>query len=163
MIRKTKAQICDSVKFFHDKCSGYGFISANGQINLGQVLEYLGFIWKKWDFKPAENEEMGSLLGKACPSEKLITLRLDVYEGAVKGDPEHCFTVAHELGHMVIHSELEFARREDQSLEVNVLEDVEDEADLFARELLGFNSPAAEKIEAEFRQLIEDIKKSQKK
>lgn len=163
MTRKTRAQICDSVKRFRDECSQYGFIGNNGQINLSQVLEFLEHIWKDWDYVVLENEEMGNLLGKASPSIKRITLRLDVYEGLANGDPEHCFTVAHELGHMVMHSEFEFARRESMEQEFIDSMHVEQEADLFAEELLGFNSPFVQGIEIEVLKILEEIKNMKEK
>ncbi len=83
---------------------------------------------------------MGARLGTSNPVKKCIALREDVYDGMCMGDKEHQFTGAHELGHMIMHGELEFARQERgvQSLKDNI----EAEADDFAKELLGFPSPA---------------------
>lgn|GEM_PF-6694572 len=162
MARKKEAQICNSVKLFRAKCGEFGLIEENGQIDLAGALEYLERIWDEWGFCVEENEVMGNLLGKACPSNKMITLRRDVYDGLAKRDPEHTFTVAHELGHMVMHSELEFARREGEFPPENTLRDVEEEADLFAQTLLGFNSPLAEQakqIQEEVLQMFDKILK----
>lgn len=162
MPQKTKAQICDFVNNFRERCGNFGFIEGNGEINLALVLEYLEYIWDGWSFNVADHDEMGALLGKACPAEKLITLRLDVYEGAVNRHPEHCFTVAHELGHMVMHSDFAFARREGPEPGSPELLNVEQEADFFAETLLGFNSPFIEDAVEQFKKIIYELKNIKK-
>lgn len=101
-----------------------------------------------------EKEAMGPLLGETRPALKTIALRNDVYEGMCVQEREHLFTAAHELGHMVMHSEVAFARREpDNPL---MLMSFEQEADLFAEALLGFDSPA----NVQMKQTLEELLKS---
>jgi Zn-dependent peptidase ImmA (M78 family) len=103
-----------------------------------------------------EVDEMGAHLGITDPLNKTIFLRLDVYRGMCSGDPEHRFTAAHELGHMVMHSEVTFARMESNS-DMRMVS-FEGEADAFAVELLGFDSPANERVRKEVHQFLETMK-----
>lgn len=47
--------------------------------------------------------EMGNKNGETFPKEHRIRIREDVYNGAVDGDPRHRMTLAHELGHLLLH------------------------------------------------------------
>ncbi|TYK76471.1 hypothetical protein FSY45_07475 [Comamonas sp. Z1] len=85
---------------------------------------------------------MGHRLGFTDPVRKIIALRVDVYDGMCNGEKEHQYTAAHELGHMVMHGEMVFARLEKNN-PMGIV-NVEVEADDFAVELLGFSSPAQE-------------------
>lgn len=42
--------------------------------------------------------------GVAYPENHVIVLRQDVYEGAINGNPRDRFTVAHEIGHYILHT-----------------------------------------------------------
>lgn len=68
-------------------------------------------------------------------SEKLLVIREDVYEQAAEGNPRHLFTLAHELGHIILHNPntISFARQK----MCRIFEDPEWQANVFAAELLA--------------------------
>ncbi|PTT22688.1 hypothetical protein DBR12_03360 [Acidovorax sp. HMWF029] len=156
MTRKSKAEICESVQQLKSVCAEWGFMDADGSLVLKLVYEHLQIIWPGWLMLVRERDEMGAHLGITNPFKKTIALRDDVYRGMCAGDPEHCFTAAHELGHMVMHSEVTFARMEKRS-GIEMVE-FEGEADSFAVELLGFDSPANQKVLRQLEHLLESIK-----
>lgn len=47
--------------------------------------------------------KMGENEGLALPDKDYIAIREDVYEGARRGRGRDMFTVAHELGHLILH------------------------------------------------------------
>ena len=156
MTRKSKAEICEHVQKLRSDCAQFGLMDADGSLVLKLVYEYLPSIWPGWDMSVKEVDEMGAHLGITDPLNKTIFLRLDVYRGMCSGDPEHRFTAAHELGHMVMHSEVTFARMESNS-DMRMVS-FEGEADAFAVELLGFDSPANERVRKEVHQFLETMK-----
>lgn len=83
-------------------------------------------------------EEMGELHGKTIPSENKICLREDVYIGACAGNGRDRFTLAHEVGHFLLHGErsIEFCRYEPDGT-VPCYCDSEWQACVFAGELLA--------------------------
>jgi Zn-dependent peptidase ImmA (M78 family) len=54
--------------------------------------------------------EMGAAEGLTCPRGEFIRLREDVYEAACRGEGRARFTVAHELGHLLLHANAPLAR-----------------------------------------------------
>lgn len=54
--------------------------------------------------------EMGDAHGMTYPDEHLIQVRSDVYERACRGQGRDRMTLAHELGHYVLHSNIGLAR-----------------------------------------------------
>lgn len=72
------------------------------------IVDLLEFSWGKFLVK--SKSFMGDNLGLTQPG-GMILLREDVYEGACEGNGFHRFTVAHEIGHVIMHSEqIGFAR-----------------------------------------------------
>ena len=72
------------------------------------VIGILEFGWRKYEVRSMRS--MGGNLGLSQP-DGTILLRQDVYDGACEGDGFHRFTVAHELGHIVMHlDQIGFAR-----------------------------------------------------
>lgn len=49
-------------------------------------------------------EEMGDAEGFTCPNGEFIRLREDVYEAACRGAARSRFTIAHEIGHWHLHT-----------------------------------------------------------
>ena len=47
--------------------------------------------------------EMPNFYAQAIPEEHKIILREDVYIGILNGEPRSCFTLAHEIGHYILH------------------------------------------------------------
>ena len=79
--------------------------------------------------------EMGNDLARAYIADRTIEVRSDVYDHAHDGQPFARFTLAHELGHLVLHSDIRLARR-DAPYAVDRFRDPEWQADCFAGELL---------------------------
>jgi len=71
-----------------------------------------------------------------------IFVRETIYDGACDGDQECRRILAHELGHLLLHTHIEGAKQKDflgytpQLANMNSLESVEDQADIFARNFL---------------------------
>jgi len=82
-------------------------------------------------------EEMGNCHGLACPTENCIKIREDVYERAIKGYGRDRFTLAHELGHFLMHQpeNISFARTGIDN-KIDAYRDPEWQANTFAAELL---------------------------
>lgn len=159
MKTRSKAQICECARIFKAACAQFGLVTESGALDLKNVYEYLEYVWYGWSMVVLEKDDMGRLLGEARPASKIIALRNDVYEGMCASEREHLFTAAHELGHMVMHSDVVFARREPD--ERVMLMSFEQEADLFAEALLGFDSPANLQMKQIAQQLLESLMKSQ--
>lgn len=154
---RSKAQICECARIFKAACAQFGFVTESGALDLKNVYEYLEHVWIGWSMVVLEKDEMGRLLGEARPALKTIALRNDVYEGMCEGEQEHLFTAAHELGHMVMHSDVVFARREPD--DPIMLVSFEQEADIFAEALLGFDSPANVQMKRTVEELLASMKK----
>lgn len=82
-------------------------------------------------------EEMQGVHGLTCPEERCINIREDVYLGACNGNGRDRFTLAHELGHYLLHNKdnVKLARR-DSGVPNKIYENSEWQADTFAAELL---------------------------
>ena len=81
--------------------------------------------------------EMGEDEARTYPDKSFMEIREDVYLAATNGDRRAQFTLAHELGHLILHSgidkQLSFAR---SGTEHKIYEDSEWQADTFASEFL---------------------------
>lgn len=84
-----------------------------------------------------EQSEMGNCHGKACPEEKVIYLREDVYNGACLGNGRDRFTLAHEVSHYILHTPgmVSYARLE-KGKKIEAFRDPEWQANTLAGELL---------------------------
>lgn len=84
-----------------------------------------------------EFEELPNEYAITIPSQRTIKLRADTYESASKGESRGRFTVAHELGHLILHANTvpQFAFSQAPSSH-HYLEDVEWQANEFAGWLL---------------------------
>jgi len=81
------------------------------------------------------HEEMGHNHGLTYPNKAIIKLREDVYDGAVEGVGRDRFTASHELGHMMLHTNVSMARSSGP-VGHRIFEDSEWQADRLAAELL---------------------------
>ena len=98
----------DKVRHLLNMC-----VSANGWLDILRVLEY-----HYQNFEIREINEMPHALGSTL-SDGTIVLRSDVYTGAEAGNGRDRFTVAHELGHALLHSEyIGMARATERSTKV---------------------------------------------
>lgn len=56
-----------------------------------------------WDPLTDDDPELGGALATTYPDKNYILMSDSIYEGAYDGDPECNYTLAHELGHLVLH------------------------------------------------------------
>jgi len=108
------------------------------KINMVYLIEFiLPKFLPDFSYEVLESGEMGIDEARTYPDKQLIFIRDDVYQKATSGDRRAQFTLAHELGHLVMHSGLRnsrsFARNSEQH---KVYEDSEWQADTFAAEFL---------------------------
>ena len=103
---------------------------------IADVIEFkLDLISPGAFFDVCTKEEMGEDEGRAIPELDVIQIRKDVYEGAWNDMGRHRFTLAHELGHFLMHREVSHARMK-PSDDHPIYRDAEWQADTFAGALL---------------------------
>ncbi len=96
--------------------------------------------------------EMGNLHGETYPSRNLIRIREDVYLGAVAGRGRDRLTIAHEIGHLLLHEDDAIALcRLDPGQKLKTYEDPEWQANAFGGELLASSYLIKGMSEAEVR------------
>ena len=101
---------------------------------LEYFLEDLGY-----QMEIVEDRELNGAYAITYPNEKLLKIRESVYNGAVNDNPRDRFTLAHELGHIILHpveiiGDLKLARTNDI---IPAYRDPEWQANTFASELLA--------------------------
>lgn len=87
-------------------------------------------------YEYASRSSMGDDHGRSYPDEGRIVIREDVYERACAGEGRDRLTIAHEIGHVVLHSGLPLSRSVTPSGPVRAYESSEWQANAFAGELL---------------------------
>lgn len=103
------------------------------------VIEFIEHILQSIDedfyFGILPKEDMGDTHGITDPVNKTIFIREDVYINAINGNGRDRFTIAHELGHFLMHSaeDIVFTRSD---VKLKPYEDSEWQANTFASELL---------------------------
>ncbi len=78
------------------------------------IVEYMEVyhqIDKAFVYDIIEREIMGNNHGITFPDKKLMLIREDVYDGAVEGNGRDRLTIAHEFGHLHMHTRLGMARK----------------------------------------------------
>ena len=101
---------------------------------LEYFLEDLGY-----QMEIVEDHELNGAYAVTYPNEKLLKIRESVYNGAVNNNPRDRFTLAHELGHIILHpieiiGDLKLARTNDI---IPAYRNPEWQANTFAGELLA--------------------------
>lgn len=89
-------------------------------------------------FEICSEIDMGNLHGETIPSEHTIRVREDVYIGACKGNGRDRLTLAHEVGHYLMHNEhsIVLAKTSSSGTIPNYY-DPDWQADVFGGELLA--------------------------
>lgn len=79
---------------------------------------------------------MSERYAETIPEKKIVRIREDVYNGVYEEKPRDLFTVCHEIGHILLHSNdiISFARENEN---VKKYEDPEWQANIFAAEFLA--------------------------
>ena len=66
-----------------------------------------------------------------------MKIRQDVYERAIQGVPRDIFTIAHEIGHAILHDDIEEIALARNDEEIKPFENPEWQANTFAGELIA--------------------------
>ncbi|WP_313256349.1 ImmA/IrrE family metallo-endopeptidase [Stenotrophomonas acidaminiphila] len=104
---------------------------------LVEVVEHLiPALWEDFTFEVREAGDMGSAHGLTFPEKGLIWLRDDVYQGVLDGQGRDRFTLAHELGHLLLHNSIGMARSIQKPTDLKPYENSEWQANTFAGALL---------------------------
>ncbi len=115
----------------------YAKINLHERINLLQLIEIVlpKITNLKFEFILVEKEEMGDVEAAMSPDRMKMYIRNDVYDQLHQEDPRARFTIAHEIGHFVLHDEVTLTRSSQSKHEP--FRDSEWQADCFAAELLA--------------------------
>jgi hypothetical protein len=100
-------------------------------VPIDNIYEVLPALLPGFNYEIIPKEEMGDDEGVTYPSKKLIWIREDVYEGACAGFGRDRFTMAHELGHLFLHANVQLSR-ENTTAPAKIYMDSEWQADTFA-------------------------------
>lgn len=103
-----------------------------------ELLELgMPLLFENFSYEVISTEEMFAY-GVTYPEKNKICLREDVYERAISGNGRDRFTVAHEIGHYIMHkpSRISLARAE-LVKEIPAYKNPEWQANTFAGELLA--------------------------
>lgn len=92
---------------------GAEWVDSNGVIDIVSLLE---FGYEQYQIIP--DHDMKGALGLTLPNGEIL-LRQSVYDGACDGNGRDRFTIAHELGHAVLHkAQIGFARPVDKNTKI---------------------------------------------
>ena len=127
-----------SLKQIHKRCELIRTIfniQLNEPVDIVKVFEYI-LTQIGVEFEVVPKHEMGAKHGETIPSENRIRIREDVYERACNGYGRDRLTMAHELGHLLLHrvETITFAREDG---DIPPYKDPEWQANAFAGELLA--------------------------
>lgn len=86
-------------------------------------------------FEVIEDHQMGDDDARTHPDRGLILLRESVYNGAARGEGRPRFTMAHELGHLVLHRGVSFNRVNPEA-PPKIFRNSEWQSDVFSSHLL---------------------------
>jgi len=81
------------------------------------------------------DDQMDGCDGRTVPEKNQIFLKQSVYDGACANNHRDRFTVAHEIGHLLLHSD-DFVSLARTNKKIQAYEDPEWQANTFAAELL---------------------------
>lgn len=110
-------------------------VPPDAPIDIVRLYEYV-LIEIGVDFEIVPQSEMGSKHGETLLQSNLIRIREDVYERACRGFGRDRLTMAHELGHLILHRVERIALSRDDG-EIPPYKDPEWQANAFAGELLA--------------------------
>lgn len=114
-------------------------ISRIQYINVVQLLEnVLTVMFPEYNYEIIPVEDMPNRYAETDPTNKIIRIREDVYDRACDDNPRDRFTIAHEIGHLFLHREINivlFSSNGKSCLPKR--EDPEWQANVFAGELLA--------------------------
>jgi Zn-dependent peptidase ImmA (M78 family) len=110
-------------------------LNATPRFPIVEIYDWLGWIVTGAEYQVVESHLMGDDDARTYPDKKLIQIREEVYDAAAQENGRARFTLAHELGHLMMHRNISFARVNPQS-PPRIFENSEWQADVFASHLL---------------------------
>ncbi len=130
---KAKPQSSDSIKnIVKNFKENYG-ISLNGEVDVIQCLDKL-LVEDFLEYEIVPDTELKGSYAETDLYFRKILIKENVYLGAVQRNSRDRFTLAHELGHMVLHTQgITLCRNNEK---INTYEDPEWQANQFAAEFL---------------------------
>jgi len=109
----------------------------NPKFPILQVVELmLPKVMPEFSFEVKEADEMGDNHGLTHPESNEMWIRSDVYDGACQGNGRDRFTIAHELGHLLLHNLPGMARKMKPASSIKAYVNSEWQANTFAGALL---------------------------
>lgn len=106
-------------------------------IDIVRVLEInLPLLIPEFVFEVCAIDELGNDHGRTYPEQMRIQIREDVYERAILEQGRDRFTLAHELGHLVLHPSAPFTHNTTNTSNMKIYENSEWQADTFASAFL---------------------------
>jgi hypothetical protein len=101
-----------------------------------EVMEHiLPDLLSGYELQICDADELGVNHGLTSPDENIVRIREDVYNRACEGAGRDRMTMAHELGHLILHRDIGMARLPPDSV-IPVYMDSEWQANCFGGELL---------------------------
>lgn len=85
-------------------------MGSSALVPIDRIYETMPLLLPGFRLEVCDRAEMGDDHGQTFPSDLLIKLREDVYQGMCNGVGRDRFTGAHELGHLFLHNAAGFAR-----------------------------------------------------
>jgi len=128
----SRVQIRQAARHLREMLGISGYFPIVELLDVGLSRDLPGYI-----FDVAEIADMGNHHGLTIPDQNRIIVRLDIYDRACKGHGRDRFTMAHELGHLILHQDVVLAREEANAcISRPRYRDSEWQAHTFAGELL---------------------------
>ena len=100
-------------------------------VPIENIYEVLPELLTGFNYEVVTKKDLGADEGRTYPNRRLILIREDVYDGACAGVGRDRFTMAHELGHLFLHKDIQFSREETTKPQ-KIYMDSEWQADTFA-------------------------------
>lgn len=136
-IPRSKARI----RAFADKVRDIFGFSLEEKIPVMKIFETMcsGLNEGDFEYEIVPIMEMPDKYAETIPEKRLVRIREETYYGACNGNPRDLFTVSHEIGHILLHSNstISFARSDEQ---IKTYEDPEWQANTFAGEFMAPSS-----------------------
>lgn len=101
-----------------------------------EFIEILPFIDTSFSYDYVSDNELPNAYAQYIPLENVMRIRETVYDNAIKNNGRDRFTLAHELGHYILHSDIDSLSFARSLQKVPAYRDPEWQANTFASMLL---------------------------
>lgn len=80
-------------------------IGEHQAVDMLQIIEHvLPRVWVDFTYEYVPQDELGGAEATTSMTERAIRITEPVYEATRRGHPRYLFTLAHELGHLLLHT-----------------------------------------------------------